>query len=284
MGGDLSVWLDGLLAGRTAPRATARVIEILRSDPQKAAFATVRSMAETAGVNMATVTRTGQFLGYSGWPAFVVDYRGQYLSTLRAGTIPSRGGVADVSPGPRARVHQDAEVLQSMAENLDQESFHRAAQQLRRSGRIVVLATGMYLAPAIQLSYNCQLLGCDSEVPMASASMQLNAVRRLGPGDTLVIFTIWKTADVVFRLTRYAHSRGVPVMAFADRSTPASAMADFTLTVPTEGTSYLPSGVPVVSAVQALLGTLADIDPRGAEASFAEADALWAEMGIIHDM
>lgn len=229
---------------------------------------------------MATVTRTGQFLGYSGWPALALDYRGQYLASLRAGTVVSRDA-GSIAPGPRGRIQQDRRVLESLAETLDEASVTSAARRLRESRRSVVLATGMYLAPALMLSHNCQLLGYDSELPMVAESTQLNAVDKLGPDDTLVVFTIWKTADIVFRLTRYAHSRGVPVIAFADRTTPVSDVVDLTLAVPTEGTSYLPSAIPVVSTVQAVLSTLADIDPEAAAASFAEADRLWSEMGIV---
>ena len=283
MADELSGWLNELIAGRAVPPATARVVEVLRANPEDAAFATVRSIAETAQVNIATVTRTGQFLGYSGWPAFVLDYRGHYLATLRAGSVLAPNAVSGAPPGPRGRVHRDARALEAMAETLDESSVQRSAERLRGSRRILVLATGMYTGPALQLMHNCQLLGYDAELPLVSASTQLNAVDRLGPEDTLVVFTIWKTADIVFRLTRYAHARGVPIMAFTDRSTPVSALVDFTLTVPSEGTSYLPSAVPVVSAVQVLLSTLADIDPERSRRRFAEVDQLWTEMGIVKD-
>lgn len=281
-GEHLAGWIDALVAGRSVPPATARVIAVLRSAPQEAAFATVRTMAEAADVNIATVTRTAQFLGSSGWPEFVLEYRGRYLAGLRADTMLAPAGEPGSAgrSGPRAAVRGDIRTLQGMAEGLDEEAYVRAAERIRAARRIVVLATGTYMGPAEVLAHNGQLLGYDVDFPRGPSSTQMNAVRRLGAEDAVIAFTVWKTAEIVFRLARFAAERGVPLIVVADRSTPAARLAEVVVTVPSESSRYLPSTLPAVAAVQAVLNALADLDRRHAEAQLREADGLWPEMGI----
>ena len=278
---DLSRWIDGLVAERRVPQATCRIIEVLRRNPQVAAFSTVQAMSELAEVNIATVTRAAQFLGFRGWPDFILDYRGHYLAQLGADTVLAPAPAVGAESGPRFSVQQDVRALQSLAESLDEERVAAAAERLAASRRTVVLATGTYLAPANVLAHNAQLLGYDFELPYGSASTQMNAVRKLGPEDTLIIFNIWKTAAIVPRLAKFAHARRVPIVAFADRTTPAVGLADVVLTVPSEGARYLPSSIPAVSAVQAVLNALADLDRDRTERSLREADELWGELGIV---
>lgn len=278
---ELSRWIDGLVAGRRVPQATARIVEALRTNPQVAAFSTVQAMSELAEVNIATVTRAAQFLGFRGWPDFILDYRGHYLAQLGADAVLAPDPPSGTAGGARFSVQQDARALQSLAETLNEDQVAAAASRLASSRRSVVLATGTYLAPASVLAHNGQLLGYDLELPYGSASTQMNAVRKLGPQDTLVIFNIWKTAAIVPRLARFAHARGVPIVAFADRTTPAVGLADVVLTVPSEGARYLPSSIPAISAVQAVLNALADLDRDRAERSLREADELWGELGIV---
>ncbi|GAA2097420.1 MULTISPECIES: MurR/RpiR family transcriptional regulator [Brevibacterium] len=273
-------WIDTLLDGRGAPPAMARVLEVLRTAPQEAAFATVKAMAAAAHVNIATVTRTAQFLGFTGWPAFIIEYRGHYLAGLRADSMLAPAGEVGAS-GPREVVLGDISTLQGMAEGLDEDAYSRAAARIRSARRTVVLATGTYLAPAEVLAHNGQLLGYDLELPHGPSSAQLNAVRKLGEGDVVIAFTVWKTAEIVLRLARFARERGAALVVFADRSTEAARLAEVVVTVPSESSRYLPSTIPAVAAVQAVLTVLADLDREHVEAHLREADELWRSMGIV---
>lgn len=283
MGHSLSGWVDRLVSERRPSPAIRKVVHILRSDPELCAFATTQDLATAAGVNVATVTRTAQFLGFSGWPAFVIDYRGQYLATLTADQLLGGGGEGAASVRGSASVLEDVRVLGVLAETLDEGEISRAAELLRLARRGVVLATGIYSGPAAQLAHSGQLLGCDLSLQTGSVSSQMTAVRRLGPEDLLITFNIWKTTEAVNQLSLIAAERGVSLLAFVDRSTPVAEAADVAITVPSESPRYLPSTVPVVSVIQALLAEVAEQDRPAAQRQLREADEWWHRFGVVSD-
>lgn len=278
MGHSVSTWVDKLVNGRSPSPALSRVVAVLRADPELAAFATTAQLADVARVNIGTVTRTAQFLGFSGWPDFVLDYRGRYLATLTADRIlsGSSSGVKGL-----ASIMEDVRALESLVGTLDDTVIEEGAELIGRARRGVVLATGIFAGVAAQLAHGAQLLGCDLSLQTGAVSAQMTAVRQLGPEDLVITFNIWKTTEAVNQLALLAAERGVPLLAIVDRSTPVAQRADLAITVPSDSSRYLPSSVPATSVIQALLMGVAERDRARAEASLREADAMWNRVGVV---
>ncbi|WP_258934337.1 MurR/RpiR family transcriptional regulator [Nesterenkonia pannonica] len=254
------------------------MVELLRADPELCAFATTQQLADVAGVNIATVTRTAQFLGFSGWPDLVLDYRGRYLATLTADRILSASGSGVKG---LASIMEDVRALESLSTTLDESVIEAAAELIRRSKRTVVLATGIFAGPAAQLAHGAQLLGCDVSLQTGAVSAQMTAVRQLKADDLVITFNIWKTTEAINQLAIMAAERGVPLLAIADRSTPVVQRSDVAITVPSESARYLPSTIPATAVIQALLMGVAEQDRAGAEASLREADEMWKRVGVV---
>lgn len=276
----LAEWVDALIADRRVSPAMWKVITVLRTDPELSAFATTQQLAAVSQVNIATVTRTAQFLGFSGWPAFVLDYRGQFLATLTADRVLSEGGA---SVRGLASIMEDVRALTDLAATLDEKVIDQGAELIQRARKGVVLATGTYAGPAAQLAHGAQLLGNDLTLQAGAVSAQINAVRQLTEADLLVTFNIWKTTEAVNQLALMAAERGVPLMAIVDRTTPVAERADVRISVLSESARYLPSTISATSVVQALLMGVASRDRAGAEASLREADDMWRRIGVVAD-
>lgn len=278
MSHSVSAWIDKLVDGRKPSPALGRVVAVLRADPELCAFATTGQLASVAGVNIGTVTRTAQFLGFSGWPALVLDYRGRYLATLTADRI-----LSDAPSGVQglASIMEDVRALESLGETLDERVIEAGAELIARSHRVVVLATGIFAGPAAQLVHGAQLLGCDLSLQTGAVSTQMTAVRQLGAKDLVITFNIWKTTEAVNQLSLLAVERGVPLLAIVDRSTPVAQRAEVAITVPSESSRYLPSTIPATSVIQALLMGVAERDRAGSEANLREADQMWRRVGVV---
>lgn len=278
MSHSVSTWVDKLVNGRSPSPALSRVVAVLRADPELVAFATTAQLAEVARVNIGTVTRAAQFLGFSGWPDLVLDYRGRYLATLTADRILS-GSTSGVKG--LASIMEDVRALESLSATLDDAVIEAGAELIGRARRGVVLATGIFAGVATQLAHGAQLLGCDLSLQTGAVSAQMTAVRQLGPEDLVITFNIWKTTEAVNQLALLATERGVPMLAIVDRSTPVAQRADLAITVPSDSSRYLPSSVPATSVIQALLMGVAERDRARAEASLREADAMWNRVGVV---
>ena len=177
-------WISGLVANREFSTAIGQVIALLSSKPSECAFSTATEVGKLARVNPGTVVRATQFLGFTGWPEFIVDYRGQYLASLSASM--EVGSPAASYSRPRSIISEYAQSLEALAETVEESALKKAGELLLDARRIVVLATGSFAAPAHLLAYNCQLLGLDIDLYSGSPTAQLNAVKRLGPDDLLV--------------------------------------------------------------------------------------------------
>ncbi|WP_218221009.1 MurR/RpiR family transcriptional regulator [Nesterenkonia sp. Act20] len=278
MGHSVSTWVDKLVDGRSPSPALARVVAVLRADPELCAFATTQQLATVARVNIGTVTRTAQFLGFSGWPDLILDYRGRYLATLTADRIlsASSSGVQGL-----ASIMEDVRALELLSETLDESLINAGAELIGRSRRAVVLATGIYAGPAAQLVHGAQLLGYDLSLQTGAVSAQMTAVRQLRAEDLVITFNIWKTTEAVNQLALLAAERGVPLLAIVDRSTTVAQRAEVAITVPSESSRYLPSTIPATSVIQALLMGVAERDRAGAEANLREADEMWNRVGVV---
>ncbi|GAA1155534.1 MurR/RpiR family transcriptional regulator [Nesterenkonia sandarakina] len=280
MSHSVSTWVDKLVGGRSPSPALGRVVAVLRADPELAAFATTAQLAAVAQVNIGTVTRAAQFLGFSGWPDLVLDYRGRYLATLTADRILS-GSTSGVKG--LASIMEDVRALESLGSTLDDTVIEAGAELIGGARRGVVLATGIFAGVAAQLAHGAQLLGCDLSLQTGAVSAQMTAVRQLGPADLVITFNIWKTTEAVNQLALLAAERGVPLLAIVDRSTPVAQRADLAITVPSDSSRYLPSSVPATSVIQALLMGVAERDRARAEASLREADEMWSRVGVVVD-
>ena len=273
-------WFEGLALGRKASPGIEAVLHVLRSDTGPASFMSTQDVATRANVNVATVVRAAQFLGFSGWAALKSELRHRYLASLTAEKIltehpfPS-SGLAGTS------LALDAQTMSRLATSASAEQVGRAAAILASANRTIVLATGSYAAAGFQLAHMGQWMGRDIELHTASGTSLVNRLRMLAPGDVLVSCNLWRASKFVAETVRVAEQRGVRIVAIADRQTGITDVAEEALIVPSEGVTFMPSTVGAVAIVQALLAELASIDPARTMAALRDTEELWSELDLV---
>ena len=276
----IAEWFEGLALGRKASPGIEAVLQILRSDPGPASFMSTQDLASRANVNVATVVRAAQFLGFSGWSALKSELRHRYLASLTAEKLlherpfPS-AGLAGTS------LALDSQSMSRLASGASAEQIARAAAMLASARRTIVLATGSYAAAGFQLAHMGQWMGRDVELHTASGTSLVNRLRMLAPGDVLVSCNLWRASKFVAETVRIAEQRGIRILAIADRQTGITDLAEEALIVPSEGVSFMPSIVGAVAVVQALLAELASIDPTRTMAALKDTEELWAELDLV---
>ena len=151
-------------------------------------YASTSEAAALAGVNVATVVRAAQLLGFSGWPALRGEARSRYLSSLSASEVLSEHAAGAESPA-WASVRSDLRNLQSLSQMLDPEQVESVARLIHDAGTTVVLGSGSFAAP-----------GCSwrtSPRPSATTSVcSARAVRRCStPSPGSARATAWSSSD-----------------------------------------------------------------------------------------
>ncbi len=265
-------WVADRLAGRRPGQGVAKVLALLGTSPRELSFASTSAAADLAGVNVATVVRAAQLLGFSGWPALRAEVRSRYLSGLSASEILSEHVTS--ADGPVwATVRRDLLNLQELSQLIDEEQLARTARLVARAGVTLVLGSGSFAAPGVQLAHLAQTLGHDVRLHRAGGTALVNAVRLLGPGDCLVVFQLWRTPTEILNAVDLATRSGCPVVLIGDQ-TPVQ-QADEVILMPSEGASMFPSLVGAITVVEALVACLVAEDQVGAARASDEAERLW---------
>ncbi|WP_434992349.1 MurR/RpiR family transcriptional regulator [Arthrobacter sp. Ld5] len=276
----IAEWFDGLALGRKPSPGIEAVLTIMRTDAGRASFMSTQELASRANVNVATVVRAAQFLGFSGWSALKSELRHRYLASLTAEKLLTEravpaGGVVESS------LANDLHNVTLLAESIDPDRITRAAAIVAAADRIIVLATGSYAAAGFQLAHVGQWMGRDIELHTASGTALVNRLLSLGPGDCLVSCNLWRASKFVLDVVRVAAKRGIRIVAIADRQTGITDLAEEALLVPSEGVTFMPSTVAAVATVQALLAELSAIDPTRTMAALRGAEELWSDLDLV---
>ncbi len=273
-------WVAARLGARAPGRGVQEVLRTLGSHPRQMSYASVQEAAGLAEVNPATVVRAAQLIGFTGWPQLRAEVRSRYLSLLSASEVLQEHGEAQ-GAGESA-VRQDLHNLRDLGTLLDEDQLARVAAIIMAARTTLVLGSGSFAAPGLQLAHLTQTLGHDVRLERAGGTALLNAFAMLREGDALVIFHLWRTPGDLLQIAGLARDRGVRLVVVGDHARPGiTALADEFVMVPSEGASMFPSLVPTVTVVQAVVAAIVAADPGAATRATDAADELWRDFGLF---
>ncbi|WP_324241467.1 MurR/RpiR family transcriptional regulator [Pseudonocardia sp.] len=281
-GARVPAWVERRLAGREPGRGVAKVLRALAADPRRMSYASTAAAARAAQVNVATVVRAAQLLGFSGWPALRAEIRSRYLAGLSASQVLTEHATDD---GPaRATLRRELANLRDLSAVLDEEQIGRAARLLVDARVTLVLGSGSFAAPGLQLAHLAQTLGHDVRLQQVGGTGLLNAVSLLREGDCVVAMLLWRTPREVLDALGVARERGARVVVVSDRAgEPFSHLATELVQVPSEGAGMFPSVVAATTVVQAVVAAVVALDPAAARRASDGIQALWDRYGLFPD-
>ncbi|POX42358.1 RpiR family transcriptional regulator [Streptomyces sp. Ru73] len=274
-------WLRGHVPERGLSPKAAAVLEVLLSQPRRASYASTVELAQLAGINVATVTRTAQALGFAGWPALQQELRARYLSSLSAPQVAAEHRGVD-SPAS-ASLRRDLDSLALLDRRFDEEAVRTIADAVAAARRTVVIADGSYAAVGTALSHNARIAGYDVVSVTHGDAELANTMAWLGEEDVLIAISFWRLYESTVIAADEARARGARVFAITDAASPALAeAAEQVLIVPAEGVAFFPSLTAGMAVVQALVAQLAAVDPARTGAAVERAETQWGRFGLLH--
>ncbi|WP_017613367.1 MurR/RpiR family transcriptional regulator [Nocardiopsis salina] len=277
----MSDWIAQALEGARLGRASERVVSVLREEPRFASYASTADLAERAEVNVATVVRVAQQLGFSGWPTLRAEVRSRYLTSLSGGGGLTEHAGSDADPVDAA-LAADRATLGLLERAVDREQVRAVASAVHRAGRTLVLGSGTFAAPGVQLSHAAGIMGYDVRLGELGGTAVLNTLARMGSGDLLVVCDLWMLPVALRRAVEVAVQRSVGVAVITDREgSPLVTSADQVVVVPSEGVGVLPSLTAAMAVVHAVLAELTSIGGPRVLDSVREAERLWREAELF---
>lgn len=284
-GDGLDAWLRARVPDRGLKPKAAAVLDVLLAQPRRASYGSAAELAELAGANTATVTRTAQALGFAGWPALQQELRARYLAALSAPEVAAEHtGIGETEPPSAAAVHRDVENLALLARRMDVEAVRALAGAIATARRTIVVAIGSYSAVGVALAHNAQLAGYDVTLGAGyGGGGPANAVAAMTDKDVLVAISFWRLNQTSVVAAEQANARGARVFALTDAASPIlTRAAERVLLVPAEGVAFFPSMTAGLALAQAVVTELAAIDPARTRTAIEHAEAQWARFGLLH--
>ncbi len=229
--------------------------------PEEVGLNSLRKVAESAGVNPATLTRLTKKLGF-------IDY-----DTLRA---PFCQRLRQLSPGFSSRLQEVQQrgavdgpdllndVLASELANIEsalspenRSSMVAATDRLLNCERIFTLGLRGSYAPAFIFQYALQMFRENSELVETRAGIFGDRLRDIGPNDCLVTVAFPPYTVLTIDMIEYAAEAGAEVIAITDSVvSPAAMVAKHAICVGSDSPSFYHSFTGAIVAVQALITLL----------------------------
>lgn len=273
-------WLRGRVPERGLRSKGASVLQVLLTQPRRVSYSSAAETAELAGVNVATVSRTAQALGFSGWSDLQQELRARYLSSLSAPEVAAAQQTEGELGG--ASLRRDLDSLALLNRRFDEQLIRTIAEAIARARRVVIVANGSYYSVGSALGHNVQLAGYEATVVHDDAELA-NAVSRTEPGDVLIAISFWRLYQSTVTAAEEAHARGARVFALTDAASPAlTAASEEVVLIPAEGVAFFPSLVPGLAVAQAIAAQLSAVDPERTRRSIEGAETQWSRFRLLH--
>ena len=278
-GSGFAPWLAGLAASTSLSTKNRVVLNVLLREPRTCAFGSIRDVAERAGVNIATVTRTAQALGFAGWSDLQRAYRARYVASLSVSEVAFEHD--RLEPSAAAAFAHDRADLASVGGTVDVARVRDVAGRIGAARRTVVVAQGSYAAVGLALAHNAQIAGYDVRT-VAEPTAIANALAHLDAADLLVAVNCWQIYTATVRALAQARTLGVATVLITDLTRSGDEIpADVQLAVPSESVGFFPSLVGALSVAQAVVVELAAVDPDRTRAALAAAGRQWDAFDLL---
>ena len=257
------------------------VARCVLENPFFVAFASAADLAERVGVDAATVVRTCQTLGYTGWRQLqeaVRDgraTRGTFADRVAALQAPDDGDVA-------GRVFATAldNVAWTFGE-LDTAALDGAVAAVTGAHSVLVVGGGVMQGPALFLNSSLQLLGF--RATLATTALDAGpALGALSVGDAVIGLSVWRYLRSTTRTLELAAEAAMATIAITDSPlSSAGLVADHVLVAHTSPAGPRLGLAGITTLAEALVARVALAGPERAVAATQRADALYAASGIL---
>ena len=241
-----------------------RLADFILTSHQRVAFMSASRLARHLNLDVATVTRFAQALGYDGFTELIREIQEQVLDEMRQARIPVTDRLEAAKGSPVHTMWQDWVNMEQTIQEIRPERIASAAEALRTANHVYVVAEGVGIGLAQVMASYLSMIKPDTIV--------LNK----GPFDTAIELKDLTSHDVVIGIgfTNYAYSAtraiqygrriGAKTIGIvAQAGCPIAEFAEILFVCSEVEGSYLPSPTGVAAVIFALVYSLHSDDPEG---------------------
>lgn len=243
------------------------LIQTILDDSEETYFLSSRELAKRYRVDVGTIVRTTQALGYKRYADFISDLRAHFVvkinpyTVMKAATLRGRRSVPDHI---RDCVELGTNNLGALRSEVDPRKIMDLAKAIRRARKILVV--GVDLATTLSYYFSYLLVaygGFDAEAPVGTAAHLNQKASLLGPRDLLIAISFGRCLQATVDSAVHANERGARTFGITDSNrSPIARFCGSFLIVPTSSAELSVSYVAPVSVIEAVMTACAFFNPK----------------------
>jgi len=240
-----------------------KIADFILTSHQRAAFMSASRMAKHLGVDVATVTRFSQQIGYDGYVELLREIQETVLAEMREARAPVVSRL-ETAQGPFAQtLWRDWANLEKTIQNLRLEDAEEAVQALKAAEKIYIVSEGAGAGLALSAGSYLRMIKPHVIVLVQGAFDLALALKGIGPEDVIIGIGYTNYAYAATRALEHARKAGAKSIGLiAQADCPIGPVADllFACSVTEEG--YLPSPTCIGAVLFGLINSLflADVE------------------------
>jgi DNA-binding MurR/RpiR family transcriptional regulator len=243
----------------------ARLLRTILNNAEDTYFLTSRKLAERYDVDVATIVRTIQALGYEKYEDFVSDLRAHFVLNITPYTVMKAAARErrSIANHVQHSLEMDVNNLAALRSSLDVEQVVALARQIGRSRHIVVVGIDLAATLSHLLAYALVSLGFRAEAPVGSSGSVQQKINLLEAKDLVIAISFGRCLRETVNAARRAQARGVPTFGITDSDrSPIARYCDSFWTAPVGNPAFNGSYVAPLAAMNALLVACAHLRPQ----------------------
>lgn len=242
-----------------------KLIRSIIENSEETCFLSSRELAKRFDVDAATVVRSVQALGYTGFADFTMDLRQHFLSrtspyvALKAATQEKRSIKDHIDHS----IDKALDNLNLLRSHLDRNQVIDWARQIHRSRKILIVGVDLAASLAYHFAYGLSSLGLDAEAPIGSEGSLQHKVKVLTKKDLLIAISFGQCLRVTVEALLRADKLGVKTFGITDSdSTPIARYSSSHLIASTASPSFINSYAAPGVVINTILVACAHVKPK----------------------
>ena len=267
----------------TFSKGQKRIANFILESYDKAAFMTASRLGKKVGVSESTVVRFAAELGYQGYPDMQKSLqkmiRNRLTSVQRIEVTNDRLGDQDLLS---MVLQSDIEKIRLTLEELDRDSFEKAAEAIVSARKIYIMGVRSSAAIATFLTFYFNLIFDNVvEVSANTASEVFERLLRVGEGDVVIGVSFPRYSSRTVQAMSFARDRGATTIAITDsEASPLAPIVTYLLKARSDMASFVDSLVAPLSLVNALLVAVSQKKNDDLANTFQNLERIWEEYGV----
>jgi DNA-binding MurR/RpiR family transcriptional regulator len=256
-----------------------RIADFILASHQRAAFMSASRLAKQVEVDVATVTRFAQQLGYEGYIALVREIQEVVLQEMRESRTPVLERLR-VAEGPFVQtLWRDWANLENTIQALSSEHGQQAVAALARARRIYLVGESVGAALAAAAQQYLKMIRPDVFLLDRGPFETAMELKELGEEDVVVGVGFTSYAHLPTQVVRWGNKVGATTIGvIAQADCPIGAHAQILLRGTTPAGGYLPSMTSVAAILFALIYSLYILDDEEYNQKLVEFQEAYTEL------